>query len=51
MEKKIVYVINHKSFFHLISSIALQARIKGCKVKLFCGIDGSNQWKFIQIKF
>lgn len=43
MEKKIAYIINHKSFFssHLLP-IALKARKKGYKIKLFCGIDGSK---------
>ena len=43
MEKKIAYIINHKSFFssHLLP-IALKARKKGYKIKLFCGIGGSK---------
>lgn len=43
MVKKIAYVINHKSFFssHILP-IALKARMKGCNVKLFCGIDASK---------
>ena len=41
--KKIAYITNHSSFFEShISPIAVSAKAKGFKVKLFCGQGGSK---------
>lgn len=49
--KKIAYIVNHLSFFesHLMP-LALEARKKGYKIKIFCFVGGSKKMEYIATK-